>query len=99
MSNTTSPARLSRFPSKISPTTRPFASTIGEPELPPMMSFVVTKLNGVAWLSRARAPSHDFGSSNDGSPARDSARVNVPPSVVNAGTAVPSSVVHPLTVP
>ena len=41
-----------------------------------MMSLVVTKLNGVAWLSRARAPSHDFGSSNDGSPARDSARAH-----------------------
>src|SRR5947208_3307129 len=35
------------LPSKISPTISAFALMTGEPELPPMMSLVETKLNGV----------------------------------------------------
>ena len=35
------------LPSKISPTISARAFTTGEPELPPMMSFVVAKSNGV----------------------------------------------------
>ena len=35
------------LPSKMIPTTSPFLFTVGEPEFPPMMSAVETKLHGV----------------------------------------------------
>ena len=50
------PTRLSMLPSKTSPTSSPARLTIGDPELPPMMSLVVTKLSGVERSSVA-APS------------------------------------------
>src|SRR5438309_1172496 len=39
--------RDSMLPSKIMPTTSPFLFTVGDPELPPMMSGVETKFSGV----------------------------------------------------
>jgi hypothetical protein len=42
------------LPSKIRPTISPLALITGDPELPPMMSLVVTKLSGVARLSLSR---------------------------------------------
>lgn len=39
------------IPSKMTPTTSPFALIAGEPELPPMMSFVVTKSSAVPRFS------------------------------------------------
>src|SRR3954447_15708334 len=35
------------LPSKMIPTTSPFLFTVGDPEFPPIMSAVETKLNGV----------------------------------------------------
>src|SRR4029450_4771496 len=68
----------------------------GDPELPPMMSLVVTKSNGVVRVRRSFAFSHEAGRSNGGSPV---ARVKAPPSSVNGGTWDPSSWVQPRTEP
>jgi hypothetical protein len=50
------------FPSKINPTTSPFRFIIGDPEFPPMISVVVTKLNGVERTSLS-LPSHNASAS------------------------------------
>ncbi len=42
------------LPSKIRPTSSPFLLIVGEPLLPPMMSLVETKLNGVRRLTHGR---------------------------------------------
>ncbi len=48
------------LPSKISPTSSPRALMTGDPLLPPTMSLVVTKSNGVFRFSVARALAHDL---------------------------------------
>ena len=74
-------------PSKISPTMRPSRSISGEPELPPMMSFVEARFIGVARSSVVFASSHDCGSAYGSAPV---ARAKSPPIVVYGGTNVPS---------
>ena len=76
------------LPSKATPTRRPSRSTIGLPELPPVMSAVQTKLSGVDSSARAR-PSRTLGASAQSpwSP-KPAARSNRPYSVVNGGTSV-----------
>ena len=56
------------LPSKMRPTISASRLTTGEPELPPMMSFVVTKLNGVSRSSRPFASSQRCGSANGSLP-------------------------------
>lgn len=51
------------LPSKIRPITSPLAFTTGEPLLPPMMSAVHTKLNGVFRSIFSLRSTHRFGSS------------------------------------
>jgi hypothetical protein len=51
-----------RLPSNTRPTISPALLTIGDPELPPMMSFVVTKLNGCFGFSVGCALSQLSGS-------------------------------------
>src|ERR1017187_3602355 len=53
-SYTKSPTNDSMLPSKISPTMSAFRLITGEPELPPIMSLVVTKSRGVARSSLSR---------------------------------------------
>ena len=59
------------LPSKIRPTTSPSRLTTGLPELPPMMSAVETKLNGVSSFRRpsSLASTQLGGSSNGGAVA------------------------------
>jgi hypothetical protein len=52
------------LPSKINPTSSAFLLITGEPELPPMMSFVETKLNGVFIDKTDFFSTQRFGSSN-----------------------------------
>src|SRR6266404_9739301 len=86
------------LPSKISPTNSPFLLIVGEPELPPMMSSVETKLNGVF---RSTA---DFFSSQRGGKLYGNSDLNCversyrPPSVVKGETFLPFSI-YPLTAP
>src|SRR5829696_8627031 len=86
------------FPSKMSPTTSPFLFTTGLPELPPMMSAVQTKLNGVVGSSRLFRSSHRGGRSNGGRLACSLDRSYRPSKLVNGATALPFSE-YPLTVP
>ena len=54
------------FPSKMIPTNSPARFTTGLPELPPMMSAVLTKLNGVPRSSAPFFFAHDGGRSKGG---------------------------------
>ena len=76
------------LPSNTSPTTSPRWFTTGEPELPPMMSLLVTKLNCTSGASLAFAVSHDFGSANGSVPVW---RAKAPAMVVNGPTRAPLS--------
>ena len=49
------------LPSNASPTTCASRLITGLPELPPMMSLVLTKLNGVSWAIRPCASSQRVG--------------------------------------
>ena len=73
----------------------PAAFTIGLPELPPMMSLVVTKLARVLRSRRERASSQRRGSANGGCPV---VRSYMRESCVKGGTGVPFSF-HPCTAP
>src|ERR1700757_3839931 len=73
------------LPSKMMPTNSPARLTTGLPELPPMMSAVHTKLNGVEPLIAAFFPSHDFGRLNGGSFLCSAECSYVPDIVVNHG--------------
>ena len=76
------------LPSNTRPTTSPLRLTTGEPELPPMMSLVVTKFIGTSSRSLLFAASHDGGSSNGSAPVW---RSNAPASVVNGPISAPFS--------
>ena len=68
----------------------------GEPELPPMMSLVVTRSNGVVGVRRSLAFSQDGGRSKGASPV---ARSKAPANSVKGAILRPSSVVQPRTEP
>ena len=72
--------------------------TTGDPLLPPMMSAVATKLNGVSRFSLAFFSTHRGGSSNGYLFPCSALRPYSPASVVYGGTGLPASV-YPLTVP
>src|SRR4051812_34188713 len=83
------------LPSKTTPTMRASRSMTGEPELPPMMSFVDEKSSGVDRSSFGLASSQLFGSANGGRPV---ARSNAPANVVN-GEIARSPSIQPFTWP
>jgi hypothetical protein len=83
------------FPSKTAPITSPLALMIGEPELPPTMSFVVAKSKMVRLSSAPFAASHFGAKRNGGLPV---ARFHSPDKVVNAGAVSPRSV-QPAIIP
>src|SRR5688572_2599544 len=86
------------LPSKIRPTISPFLLIVGEPELPPMMSSVETKLKGVARFTA------DFFSVQRGGRLYGNFWLNFaersykPPSVVNGAMRLPFSM-YPFTAP
>src|SRR5256885_8649005 len=86
------------LPSKISPTSSPFLLIVGEPELPPMMSLVETKLNGVFRFTEFFRSHQRCGRLYGNSCLCCSERAYRPPSVVNGGTFFPSST-YPSTAP
>src|SRR5262245_10034686 len=68
----------SMLPSKISPTTSPYRLMTGLPELPPMMSFVDTKLMGVDRSSLSLPSTQRLGSANGGLSSKDAQRSYMP---------------------
>ena len=80
------------LPSKMIPTSSPWRLITGLPELPPMMSAVLTKLKGVERLSCDLRSFHIFGSSNGSLLLCAAACSYVPPSVVAHGIFSPPSV-------
>src|SRR5258708_39042378 len=71
---------------------------VGEPELPPMMSSVETKLNGVFRATADSFSIHRGGRLYGNSDLNCVARSYRPPSVVNGATFLPFSI-YPLTAP
>jgi len=86
------------FPSKMIPTNSPARFTTGLPELPPMMSWVATKLNGTLPSIARRLSTHRFGRSNGGRYSMLAARSYRPDTTVNGGTDFPFSS-YPFTTP
>src|SRR6185295_10188593 len=77
------------LPSKMSPTSSPARLTTGDPELPPMMSLVVTVFIGVDRSSVLRRSKYRFDSSNGGLLSNEADRSYSPNSVVLGGAIVP----------
>src|SRR5882672_9388090 len=84
------------FPSKISPTNSPFLLIVGEPEFPPIMSSVETKLKGVFRSTADFFSSHRGGKLYGNSDLNCVERAYRPPSVVKGATFLPFSI-YPLT--
>src|SRR5437867_7945862 len=84
--------------SKIRPTNSPFLLIVGEPELPPMMSSVETKLNGVLKLIAGFFSIQRGGRLYGNRYLKFAARSYRPPSVVNGVTRLPFSM-QPFTAP
>ena len=78
------------LPSKMMPQYSPALLTTGLPLLPPMMSAVQTKLNGVSWFSGFGGLSQVLGNWNGGLEPWLSACRKAPPIVVHGGIALPS---------
>ena len=70
------------LPSKIKPTISPARLTTGDPEFPPMMSFVVTKSSGVDKSSLSREAMTRCVSANGGFPLKLADRSKSPKNVV-----------------
>src|SRR5882672_539320 len=86
------------LPSKIKPTNSPSLLMVGEPELPPMMSLVETKLNWAFRLTVDFFSIHLGGRLYGNSCLKPAARSYNPPSVVNGAIFFPLSI-YPLTAP
>ena len=76
------------LPSKMSPTISPFWLMTGDPELPPMMSLVVQKSNGVFRSSFGLALIHVAGRANGSRPV---ARSKAPAKLVSGAMKRPFS--------
>jgi hypothetical protein len=79
------------LPSKIKPTSSAFLLIAGEPELPPIMSLVETKLNGVFKPTTDFLSTHRGGRLYGNSALCSVDRAKSPPSVVNGVIFVPFS--------
>ena len=75
-----------------------FLLITGDPELPPIISFVVTKLNGVAKSSLVRPSTYRLGSSNGPLLPKLAERSYSPNKVVIGGAIVPF-MAYPFTLP
>src|SRR4051812_4010941 len=86
------------LPSKIIPTYSPALLTTGLPLLPPMISAVHTKLNGVSRSKGLGGCSQLWGNANGGFAPCKSECLNAPPMVVHGGIGLPSCL-YPFTWP
>src|SRR5690348_14870365 len=86
------------LPSKMSPTSSPARLTTGDPELPPMMSLVVTKSSGVEMSIWDHFSTKRGVSWKGGLPSKPADRSNRPANVVLYGAFVPF-IGYPFTLP
>src|SRR6266853_268439 len=87
-SNQKAPPSEWMLPSKIRPTISPLRLIIGLPELPPMMSLLVTKSNRCPGFSLLFAACHEAGNANGSTPV---SRAKAPAKSVKGGIFLPPS--------